>query len=265
MSAGFRITIGAEQEEVAGVIAAFAEFAGRQGLSSAVRRSMNVVLDELLANTLSHGFAGRDDGEVTVEAQLRDGVLTVTLIDNGEKFDPFAREAPDTSLSVEDRPIGGLGIHLVKKLVDDVEYQWKARRNVVVLSKRVEGSAAKSTEGKEGGESMEITTRSAQAVTIVTIAGSLDSNTSPQAQQALDAILANGGKGKHLAIDFSKLDYVSSAGLRVMLGTAKKLTASGGALRTFGLNDSVKEVFDISGFSSILSVFPSEADAMQGF
>lgn len=260
MPAGFRVTIGAEQEEVARVIAAFADFASAQGLPAAVRRSMNVVLDELLANTLSHGLAARDDGEATIDVGLRAGVLTVTLTDNGERFDPFARAAPDTSLPIEDRPIGGLGIHLVRRLVDDVEYQWKGGRNVVMLSKRLEGGE---TTGHQGGRAMEITTRSAQGATIVAIAGNLDSNTSPQAQQALDAILTGGGK--RIAIDFSALDYISSAGLRVMLGTAKKLTATGGALRTFGLNDSVKEVFDISGFSTILSVFPTEADALRGF
>jgi anti-anti-sigma factor len=263
LSSGFRMAIGAEQEGVANVIAAFAVFAGAEGLAPAVRRSMNVVLDELLANTLSHGLAGRDDGEVTVEVGVRNGVLTVTIADNGERFDPFARAAPDTSLSVEDRPIGGLGIHLVKKLVDDVEYRWESGRNLVMLSKRLEGGAAMGKQALQGGGSMEITTRSAGTATIVAIAGSLDSNTSPQAQQSLDAILAGGGK--KIAIDFSKLDYVSSAGLRVMLGVAKKLTATGGALRTFGLNDSVKEVFDISGFSTILSVFPGEAEALQGF
>jgi anti-anti-sigma factor len=265
MSSGFRMVIDAEPEEVARVIAAFDEFAGTHGLPSAARRSMNVVFDELLANTVSYGLAGRDDGEVIVEVGVDAGVLKVTLTDNGDPFDPFARAAPDTSLSVEDRPIGGLGIHLVRQLVDEVEYQWKGRRNVVVLTKRLEGRATRATQAYPGGRSMEISTRTASgtSVTIVAITGNLDSNTSPQAQQALDAILAGGAK--KVAIDFSALDYVSSAGLRVMLGTAKKLTATGGALRTFGLNASVREVFDISGFSTILAVYANEAEALKGF
>lgn len=110
---------------------------------------------------------------------------------------------------------------------------------------------------------MEITTRTQGDVTLVALAGSLDSKTSPEAQQALDAILAGGGR--KIAVDFTALDYVSSAGLRVMLGVAKKLGATGGALRTFGLNATVREVFDISGFSKILAVFPSEAEALKGF
>ncbi len=110
---------------------------------------------------------------------------------------------------------------------------------------------------------MEITTRSQDSVTIVAVHGNMDSNTSPQAQQALDEILAGGGR--KIALDFTALDYISSAGLRVLLGTAKRLNGSGGALRLFGLNPSVREVFDISGFSTILTVSRSEADALAGF
>lgn len=108
---------------------------------------------------------------------------------------------------------------------------------------------------------MEITTRTEQDVTIVALAGHLDSNTSPEAQAALDAILA-GGVAK-VVIDFSALDYISSAGLRVLLGMAKRLKG-GGALRLFGLNETVREVFEISGFATILAVVDTEADALKG-
>ena len=110
---------------------------------------------------------------------------------------------------------------------------------------------------------MDITTRTRNDVTVVAFAGNLDSNTSPQAQQALDGILAGGGR--KMVVDFTALDYISSAGLRVLLGTAKRLGGAGGALRLFGLNETVREVFDISGFATILAVFPTEADALKGF
>ena len=110
---------------------------------------------------------------------------------------------------------------------------------------------------------MNITTRTQNDVTIVAFAGDLDSTTSPQAQQALDGILAAGGR--KMVVDFTALDYISSAGLRVLLGTAKRLSGVGGGLRLFGLNQTVREVFDISGFSRILAVFATEADALREF
>ncbi len=106
---------------------------------------------------------------------------------------------------------------------------------------------------------MEISTRTSNDTHIVAIAGNLDSSTSPEAQKALDAVLVSARK---VALDFSELDYISSAGLRVLLCAAKRLRASGGTLRMFGLNQSVREVFEISGFSTILPVYPSEAEAI---
>jgi len=109
---------------------------------------------------------------------------------------------------------------------------------------------------------MNIRTRAHGDVTVVAFVGNLDSRTSPEAQQAIDGILAGGGR--KVVVDFTALDYVSSAGLRVLLGAAKRLTGPGGGLRLFGLNETVREVFDISGFSTILQVFPTEADALRG-
>jgi anti-anti-sigma factor len=110
---------------------------------------------------------------------------------------------------------------------------------------------------------LDITTRTQNDITIVAFAGSLDSATAPLAQQALDAILASGGR--KIVIDFTALDYVSSAGLRVLLGTAKRLGGGAGGLRLFGLNETVGEVFQISGFATILAVFATEAKALEKF
>ena len=106
---------------------------------------------------------------------------------------------------------------------------------------------------------MQISTRTSNDIHIVAITGSLDSTTAPEAQKSLDAVVAGARK---VALDFSQLDYISSAGLRILLGAAKQLRGKGGTLGMFGLNQSVREVFEISGFSSILSVYQSEAEAL---
>ena len=133
----FRMAVGAHPEGVAEVNAAFAGFAEAHALPVAVRRSVNVALDDLLANALSHGQAGRDPCSVTVEVELDQERVTVTITDNGPPFDPFALDAPDTTLSVEERPLGGLGIHLVGQLMDQVNYQRRDGHNVVVLVKEL--------------------------------------------------------------------------------------------------------------------------------
>jgi serine/threonine-protein kinase RsbW len=257
MTNAFRMTIGADRGEVARVNAAFAAFADRHALPAPVRRSVNVVLDELLTNTIAHGFAGGRGGEATVELELQPDRVSLTLTDDGPPFNPFGTAPPpggppNPALPVEQRSVGGLGIHLVRRMMDEVSYERRADRNVVVLAKLL-----------SGGRSLDITTRTQNDVTIVAFAGKLDSTTSPLAQQALDAILAAGGR--KIVVDFTELDYISSAGLRVLLAIAKRLRtggAGGGALRLFGLNETVREVFQISGFSTILAVFATEDEAL---
>ncbi len=110
---------------------------------------------------------------------------------------------------------------------------------------------------------MEVTVREVKEVSVLSFAGNLDTNTAPQAQEQIDQLI-DGGSSRIL-INFNELNYISSAGLRVLLATAKKLKATSGDLKICGLNQTVQEVFDISGFSSILSVVATEEDALAGF
>jgi anti-anti-sigma factor len=209
----------------------------------------------VIAATTLVGQPAFPDAYVELDGEL----VRVTISDNGPPFDPLAFADPDTALSVEEREIGGLGIHLVRQMMDEVSYQRRDGENVVVLAKRLrEGT----TGDQRGGNQMDVRTRTEGEVTIIAFAGNLDSNTSPAAQQAIDGILAGGAK--KMVVDFSALDYISSAGLRVLLGAAKKLQPPAGGLRLFGLNETVREVFEISGFAKILQLRASEAEAMEG-
>jgi len=134
----FQMSVGAHPEGVGEVNSAFAAFADAHALPPAVRRSVNIALDELLANAHSHGRTGLDPSSVMVEVKLDEDHVTVILTDDGTPFDPFERVSPDTTLSVEERSIGGLGIHLVRQLMDKVSYQRREGHNVVVLVKQLE-------------------------------------------------------------------------------------------------------------------------------
>ncbi len=89
--------------------------------------------------------------------------------------------------------------------------------------------------------------------------GSLDTGTAPDALAHFDALVDEGTS--LIVADFTAVDFVSSAGLRVLLANAKKIGTSG-SLRIFGLNPSVQEVFDVSGFSTIFSIFDDETAAL---
>ena len=110
---------------------------------------------------------------------------------------------------------------------------------------------------------MNVTIRDANDAKVVDFEGSLDTSTSPDAEGRLSSLME--GEGVKILINFKKLDYISSAGLRVLLVSAKRLKSRGGELRLCHLNETVQEVFEISGFSSILKVFNTESEALEGF
>lgn len=110
---------------------------------------------------------------------------------------------------------------------------------------------------------MNISVKDVNDIKVVQFDGKLDSNNAKDAETYLNDLLTQ--KANKILVDFEKLDYTSSAGLRVLLSTAKQLKAVGGELRLCSLNETVQEIFDMSGFSSILSVFTSESDAIEGF
>lgn len=110
---------------------------------------------------------------------------------------------------------------------------------------------------------MQISLRDQADVKVVAFEGNLDTNTAPDAESCLNELISEGAT--KVVVDFGSLDYISSAGLRVLLATAKKMRASGGSLRMCGLNEAVQEVFDISGFSSIFHLHVDEGEALAAF
>jgi anti-sigma B factor antagonist len=110
---------------------------------------------------------------------------------------------------------------------------------------------------------MNIVTTVVEAVTVVRLEGNLDTSTSELAQNTFNE-LVDGGAQK-IPVNLADVGFVSSSGLRVLLSTAKRLGGPGGNLRISNLNDTVSEVFEISGFSTILGVFPTEEMALEGF
>src|SRR5262245_795700 len=80
----------------------------------------DLVIEELVTNTIKYGYDDKDAHRIHVCVRFHDGRLCVEVRDNGHPFDPLAQEAPDLTLPAEERPIGGLGIHLVRQMTDEV-------------------------------------------------------------------------------------------------------------------------------------------------
>jgi len=121
--------------EIAKVDEMLDEFAEQFGVPSAIAATFHVIFDDLLNNVISYGFNDGQRHFIDVSLELTANSLIVSIADDGVPFNPLNETTPDTKLSIEDRQLGGLGIHLAIKMVDDVRYQRTADKNVLTLTK----------------------------------------------------------------------------------------------------------------------------------
>ena len=107
------------------------------GMDAATTMQMNLAMEEAVVNVMNYAYPIGEKGEIAIEATTDNGMLNFVIKDSGTPFDPTAKEDADTTLSAEERPIGGLGIFLVKQIMDNVNYEYKEGKNVLTLSKRI--------------------------------------------------------------------------------------------------------------------------------
>ena len=111
------------------------EVTGEQlGLPMAAVFQLNLALEEAFVNVVDYAYPGKNGMPVQLNMDGKGETLIFTLIDEGEPFDPTTLEAPDTSLPAEERPIGGLGVFLVKQIMDEVRYERQGNRNILTMT-----------------------------------------------------------------------------------------------------------------------------------
>jgi anti-sigma regulatory factor (Ser/Thr protein kinase) len=115
-------------------------FAEQNGIPDTVRHDMYVAVEELVSNVMRHGGRPGIRPRITVSVALTRDELRVTVADNAPAFDPLTIPPPDLDKPLEEREIGGLGIHFVKSLMDQVQYRRQRGRNHVRLIKKVLGA-----------------------------------------------------------------------------------------------------------------------------
>jgi serine/threonine-protein kinase RsbW len=136
-----RLSVPATDEGIKAALDALESLWAAQGVSPAVTWPVEVSLDEVLANVVRHGLEGRGDAaRVELEIRLEAGDpprCELRVEDDGPEFDPLGKAAPDTALGLDERPIGGLGIELVKRLMDEVHYERRDGRNRLRFARRL--------------------------------------------------------------------------------------------------------------------------------
>lgn len=105
------------------------------GCPAGMVMTMSVATDEIFSNIARYAYKNGGDATVALEISDKSGTISLTFSDAGVPFDPLAAPEPDVTLSAEERKIGGLGIFMVKKMTDNMTYEYKDGKNVLQITK----------------------------------------------------------------------------------------------------------------------------------
>jgi len=125
-------------EEIGNVAQRIEAFGLAHGLSPEVVFTLNLALDEVVTNIISYAYADAAQHEIAIRVTLDGNDVSVRVEDDGKAFNPLDTPTPDLGPDIDRRPVGGLGVHIVRSLMDALEYQRVNDRNVFIMRKRLD-------------------------------------------------------------------------------------------------------------------------------
>ena len=133
MAEELRVTIPARLSEVPELSSMVEAFGDANGLPDPKVFVINLALDELITNTVTHGLDEMAEAEIRITMRVVAGTLILVKEDNGQPFDPMEDTNADVTSSLEERAVGGLGLHLVKNFADRISYEFVEGRNRLTM------------------------------------------------------------------------------------------------------------------------------------
>ena len=240
-------------------------FLDELGASEADSFAVIMAIEELFTNMVKYNAAGAGPIALEIE-QVGDEVVCQLTDPDSEHFDVTAAPDADIDLPAEQRHPGGLGLHLIRRMLDAIDYDYSGRSSRISFRKRLTTIPARTVanvaDSLAGGlDAQRLLSNPSEKTEDIamfeirhgeqgTIAftGRLDAAQCAKAQEFIDAA------GTTHAFDFRGLEYISSAGLGVLLKTHKRLLGSGGRLRLINVNSHIYNIFRFSGFDEVFEV-----------
>lgn len=258
-----RLTVPGVLEEVARVCAFVVEAAEAAGLDERAVYHCQMAVDEWCTNVIEHGYTQTPTvnraGRIEIDLRIETGKLLIIVTDDSPRFDPTQISSPRTDQSVDEREPGGLGWFLIKKIMDDVQYDYVDGYNRLQMTKRVNSDGTPSRQAPVTFPSYELRGH----IWVISPNGRLDSTGGALLETTLTTHF--GENHLFIIIDLHDVSYISSGGLKALLGAFKKIRGRGGELALAALTVRVQEVFQISGFESLFRITTTVQQAAAGF
>jgi len=132
-----QISINNSTSEISLVHKLFSEFAKSMISDISAIQKLSIVIDEVLTNIITHGYRDQDTHVIHISCQIQEGIISLSFEDDGIEFNPLLVEEQEVASELDTRSLGGLGIRLMKGLVDDISYQRQGKYNLLLIKKQV--------------------------------------------------------------------------------------------------------------------------------
>lgn len=252
MSQQSRLVIAPRLEEVRHACDFVVDAAEAAGLDERAVYHCQMAVDESLTNIIEHGFGFEENSsEIEVGTRADEGRFVITITDESPPFNPLDHEAPDPSEPLDSREPGGWGIYFIRRLMDDVQYEWIDSRNRLTLVKNM--PVAQAPPGPAGDDAYPVQPLDPRSV-IISPVGRLDSNTSTLLERTLSAQLQKGVSW--LFVDMSDVEYIASSGLKVLVSAWRRAREQEGDVVLSGMQPRIIEIFEMVGFDMLFQSFP---------
>ena len=135
MDTPFELTIGSDIMEIPAVSGELEKAMHTHGFSTEDILDTQLAVEEAITNVIIHGY-GRPDGAIGVSCRISRNLVEIQITDTAPPFDPLSLPDPDLDGAVEERRIGGLGVYLIRQVMDEIAYRYEEGKNILVLVKK---------------------------------------------------------------------------------------------------------------------------------
>lgn len=228
-------------------VAAFIEGIDEEiGIPMDLQMNLQLVLEEIVSNIIFYAYPEGTTADISLTADFDGKVLTLTLSDEGRAFDPTKKKDVDVITNPMDREQGGLGIFIVKNIMDTVDYQRIGGKNILTMTKIIPEIIKKHNNNsmtkiiKENGK------------TIIQTGERIDTLNATQFERDIEPALE---PGVDLEIDCSNLVYVASSGLRIIQATMRTVIRElSGKIKMTHVSESIYKILYMTGFTRHLTI-----------
>ena len=123
--------------ELGRVVQLFHDFSVQNRLPIKISNAVDLVLDEIVNNIISYGYDDQNEHQIDIFVFIENGMLNLQIEDDARRFNPLGNAETDTSSSMEERKIGGLGLHFIRNMMDEISYKYINKKNCLIMKKQI--------------------------------------------------------------------------------------------------------------------------------